>query len=86
MDTSGKIHEAGPAQPNITSFDSFYGCFGGGPGLLPNNNGTFDLDTGEMMPNNGYEFRLEVTKDTRSDVKSKYIHVIPPEAPNITIE
>lgn len=97
VDSQGYVLPVGPPV-NTTSFEAFRGCFGGGPGRLEHTNGSFMVQTGDMMPGKSYVFNVTATKETRltkRDIRGitdtrvataeRILTLIAPPAPNISV-
>ena len=86
FDANGNIQPVG--EPDLTAVDNdiFSGCFGGGPGKLPDTSGKFVLDTGMMVPNKSFVFTVVGQKDIRTGSAERRIWVNIPAAPVIQIE
>ena len=72
LDSSGNILDAAPADPTILDVDLFSGCFGGGPGRLPETNEIFTFNTGVMMPYQDLVFRVVGAKAPARETSAEF--------------
>ena len=61
------------------------GCYGDGPGILPDTTASIRLDTGKMAANGTYVVTLMITKGTRSSNFSQTLQILPGDSLSVTI-
>ena len=84
-DESGYIVNVGRADPYIITEELFMGCFGGGPGRIPDTSGELFLSTGDMFPDKEYEFFLKISKGNREVVTEILITLMAAAPPVVDI-
>ena len=86
-DSNGAIVAAGPPDLSILTEELFTGCFGGGPGRLPDTSGVLSFNTGDMFPGKDYDLRVLGTKAPGRQASADVtLTVIPAAAPDVQIQ